>query len=181
MVEVARLETRRLILRGWREEDRAPFAALNADPEVMALMPSVLSRVESNALVDRLLDGIVVRGWGMFAVERREDGAFVGMAGLAPVAFEAEFTPSLELAWRLARAFWGQGYATEAAQACVRYGFDVLGEQRLHAFTAAENLRSQSVMQRIGMTRVAGGDFDHPRLPPGHRLRRHVLYRIDAE
>ena len=180
MSQLARLETARLILRPWEERDRAPFAAFNADPKVMETLPAVMSRVESDAMIDRIMDGFNERGWGWFAVERKSDGAFIGATGLGVPSFNASFTPCVELAWRQASGFWGQGYVSEAARACVRYAFDVLGETYLYAFTTPDNARSRAVMERIGMSHLAGGDFDHPNLSEGHRLRRHVLYRIDA-
>ena len=176
----ARLETARLILRPWEERDREPFARLNADPVVMATLPAVMSRTESDTMIDRMMAVFAERGWGWFAVERKSDGAFIGATGLGAPQFKAHFTPCVELAWRQASAFWGNGYVSEAARECGRYAFDVLGEARLYAFTTATNARSRAVMERIGMTHVANGDFDHPNLPAVHRLRRHVLYCLDG-
>ena len=180
MSGLVRLETARLIVRPWEERDSAPFAAVNADPKVMETLPAVMSRAESDAMIDRIMDGFNERGWGWFVVKRKSDGAFIGATGLDVPSFKASFTPCVELAWRQASGFWGQGYVSEAARACVGYAFEVLGETRLYAFTTPDNARSPAVMERIGMSRLAGGDFDHPNLPEGHRLRRHVLYRIDA-
>jgi RimJ/RimL family protein N-acetyltransferase len=180
MPQPARLETARLILRPWEERDRAPFAALNADPGVMETLPAMMSRAESDAMIDRIMVGFTERGWGWFAVERKSDGAFLGATGLGAPSFKASFTPCVELAWRQAREFWGQGYVSEAARECARYAFDGIGEARIYAFTTPENARSRAVMERIGMAYVPNGDFDHPNLPEGHRLRRHVLYHMDA-
>jgi RimJ/RimL family protein N-acetyltransferase len=177
---VAELRTDRLLLRQWRAADRAPFAALNADPEVMRHFPAPMSREESDALADAVAGGIERDGWGWWALEVRESGAFIGFTGLSRVTFDAGFTPAVEIGWRLAREAWGQGYATEAARAAVRYGFEALGLGEIVSFTAASNLRSRAVMERLGMTHDAGGDFDHPRVPEGSPLRRHVLYRLRA-
>lgn len=168
------LSTDRLLLRAWRPEDRAPFAALNASSEVMAHFPSTMTREQSDELADRFQAGIEERGWGAWAVERKRDGVFLGYIGLVPVNFEADFAPAVEIGWRLDRPHWGHGYATEGAQAALDYAFSVLGLDRVVSFTACTNARSEQVMVRLGMTRV--GEFDHPRLPHGHRLRRHVLY-----
>lgn len=170
------LAAQRLVLRGWRPEDKDPFASMNASPEVMEHFPSTLTKQQSDALVDRLQADIEERGWGGWAVERKEDGAFLGLLGLLPVGFEAEFTPAVEIGWRLDRPHWGQGYATEGARAALDYAFSSLGLDRVVSFTARTNHRSEAVMVRIGMTKM--GEFDHPRLPDGHRLRRHVLYEI---
>ena len=171
------IETDRLILRQWREADRAPFAALNADPQVMAHFPAPLTRTESDRGLDRQAAFIAQDGLGFRAVERRSDGAFIGMVGVTrpPAAFG--FAPALELGWRLARAFWGYGYATEAALAALRAGFDV-GAPRVVSFTANENVRSQAVMARVGLERRPELDFDHPDLP-GHRLERHVVWALE--
>jgi RimJ/RimL family protein N-acetyltransferase len=174
------LETERLLLRPWRDGDRAPFAALNADAESMRHFPAVLSRAESDAFVDSLMARFAEHGWSQFAVERKADGAFLGLVGPNRPLWSAHFTPCVELGWRILRAHEGHGYATEAARAALAFAFDALGEARVYAFTVPANAKSQAVMQRIGMTRVAGGDFDHPRLPEGHPLRRHVLYAADA-
>lgn len=168
--------TERLVLRAWRPADKAPFAALNASDVVMEHFPSTMTTEESDALVDRFQDGIVERGWGIWAAERKADGAFIGFIGLAPVTFDAEFVPAIEVGWRLDRPFWGHGYATEGGRAAIGYAFSTLGLDRVVSFTATTNRRSEAVMIRIGMTRV--GEFDHPRLPEGHRLRRHVLYEV---
>ncbi|GII31467.1 GNAT family N-acetyltransferase [Planotetraspora mira] len=170
------LETERLSLRRWRESDREPFAALNADPEVMEHFPALLSRDESDALVGRIEEGFEERGFGLWAVEA--EGAFIGFTGLTVPRFTAGFTPCVEIGWRLARRAWGYGYATEAATAALGDAFGRLGLEEVVSFTAVQNLRSQAVMRRIGMSRDLAGDFDHPVLPEGSPLRRHVLYRI---
>ncbi|MFK4086882.1 GNAT family N-acetyltransferase [Kribbella sp. NPDC020789] len=170
------LTTDRLLLRQWRDSDREPFAALNADPEVMRYFPSVRPRAESDALIDRETALIASQGWGLWALEVRETGEFIGFTGLAVPTFEAEFLPGVEIGWRLAKGAWGNGYATEAAQAALEVGFGAAGLTEILSFTASTNVPSQRVMQRIGM--VQSGTFDHPRLPDGHPLRPHVLYRI---
>lgn len=142
----------------------------------MEHFPSTMSKEQSDALAERFQEGIEARGWGAWAVERKEDGAFIGFIALQPVNFEAEFTPAVEIGWRLDRPFWGSGYATEGALATLAFGFESLGLDRIVAFTACTNFRSEAVMVRIGMTRV--GEFDHPRIPEGDRLRRHVLYEV---
>jgi ribosomal-protein-alanine N-acetyltransferase len=171
------LATDRLFLRDWREEDLAPFAALNADPRVMEFFPTTLDRAESDALAARLQGSIEESGFGFWAAERKEDGAFVGFVGLR----RPRFMPAVEIGWRLARAYWGKGYATEAARAALAHGFGPLGLSEIVAFTVPTNRRSRSVMERLGMAHDPGADFDHPAVPEGHALRRHVLYRLARE
>jgi RimJ/RimL family protein N-acetyltransferase len=175
------LETERLVLRRWRDEDLGPFAALNADPVVMATLPAVLTRAESGALVARTEASFDERGHGLWAVEERATGRHVGFVGLAAATFPASFTPAVEVGWRLAAAHWGRGFATEAARVAVTDGFDRLGLPEIVSFTAVVNERSRRVMERLGMTRDPSEDFDHPSLSEGHHLRRHVLYRLRPE
>ncbi len=170
--------TARLVLRPWQEADREPFAALNADPEVMRHFPAPLNRAESDAMIDRLRLHVARRGFGMFAVEERGSRAFVGMVGLGVPAWEAPFGPAVEIGWRLARPHWGQGLAEEAARDTLAWAFDTLRLPRIVSFTAPVNERSWRLMERLGMRRV--GTFEHPVLPEGHPLREHVLYTIDA-
>jgi ribosomal-protein-alanine N-acetyltransferase len=172
-----RLATERLLLREWRAEDREPFAAMNGDPRVMEHFPSVLTPAESNALIDRIVERWRSDGLGQWAVERVADGAFLGFTGLAYASWAPEAMP-VEVGWRFAVDAWGHGYATEAARAAVRWGFDVFGFAEIASWTSVTNVRSQAVMERIGMTRDPADDFDHPSIPEGHRLRRHVLYRL---
>lgn len=176
--EPVALRTERLLLHRWRDGDRAPFAELNADPEVMEHFPAPLTAAESDAMVARIEATFDDRGFGLWAVEVTATGAFTGFVGLWPVGFDAHFTPAVEVGWRLARAHWGRGYATEAARAATADGFGRLGLAEIVSFTAVVNLPSQRVMERLGMTHDPRDDFDHPALPPGHRLRRHVLYRL---
>jgi RimJ/RimL family protein N-acetyltransferase len=178
-VKTPLLRTPRLLLREWRAEDREPFAALNADPRVMEHLPARLSRRQSDALARRSVQHFELHGFGPWAVEVPGVAPFVGFVGLVVPAFEAHFTPCVELGWRLAAGHWGHGYATEAALASARHAFDVVGLERLVSFTTPQNVRSQAVMQRIGMTHDPADDFDHPRFPPGHRLSRHVMYRLE--
>jgi ribosomal-protein-alanine N-acetyltransferase len=175
---VDELRTERLWLRAWRPEDREPFAALNADPIVMEHYPSTLTREESDALVDRIEARFDLHGWGLWAVEIVETGEFAGYVGLTPQTFDVHFTPAVEVGWRLAHEFWGRGYAPEGGQAALEYAFDVIGLEEVVSFTSVTNVRSQRVMQKIGMTRDPADDFDHPALPEGDPLRPHVLYRI---
>ena len=172
--------TPRLRLRTWRESDLEPFAALNADPVVMAHFPQRLTREETQAMIGRIEDGFRRHGFGLWAVEVPGVADFIGYVGLSVPVFEAAFTPCVEIGWRLAAGHWGRGYATEAARAAVGYGFGLLGLREIVSFTVPANVRSRAVMRRIGMTRDPAEDFDHPRLPEGHRLRRHVLYRLVA-
>lgn len=172
------LTTERLILRPWRDGDLAPFAALNADPEVMEHFPAPLSRAESDAVATRIRGFMAERGFGWWVVEVPGEAPFIGFIGLWAPTFEAHFTPCIEVGWRLARPFWSRGYATEGARACLRFGFQELGLGEIVSFTATGNIRSQAVMRRLGMTHDPADDFDHPGLPEGHPLRRHVLYRV---
>ena len=171
------IQTPRLLLRPWRDADLAPFAAMNADPVVMEFFPRPLDRAESDAAVARIRDHFAARGFGLWAVEVPDVADFIGFVGLAVPRFEAHFTPCVEIGWRLAREHWGRGYATEAARAALGFGFEELALDEIVSFTAPANVRSRAVMERIGMTRSPEDDFDHPTLPEGHPLRRHVLYR----
>jgi RimJ/RimL family protein N-acetyltransferase len=172
------IETDRLALRQWIASDREPFARMNADPRVMEFMPTALSRQESDHFADRIEGHFRERQFGLFAAELRRDHSFIGYIGLAVPGFCANFTPCVEIGWRLSAEHWGQGLATEGARAVVRHSFEVLGIDDLVSFTVPANLRSLRVMEKLGMTRDPAEDFDHPSLPLGHPLRRHVLYRL---
>jgi RimJ/RimL family protein N-acetyltransferase len=172
------LITDRLVLRPWREEDLDPMAALNGDPDTMRYFPAPLDREQSDFFVRRMTQSFAWSGAGMWAVEVPGVAPCIGAVGLLHVGFDAHFTPALEVGWRLARAYWGEGYATEAGIASLRYAFDELGQHEVVSFTAVVNLPSQAVMARLGMHRDPGDDFDHPKIPSGHTLSRHVLYRI---
>jgi RimJ/RimL family protein N-acetyltransferase len=175
---VTELQTARLLLRHWRDTDYAPFASLNADPEAMRYFPAPLSRTESDALADRIRTSLDENGWGLWAVEVGRNGEFAGFVGLAEPGFEAHFIPAVEIGWRLLPATWGNGYATEAARAALAFGFGALALDEIVSMTTPANTRSLRVMTRLGMTRDPEDDFQHPRLPPGHPLRPHVLYRL---
>lgn len=175
---VPSLHTDRLLLRAWREADREPFAALNADPEVMRHFPSTLTREQSDALADRIVAEFDERGHGLWAVEVPGTAPFIGFVGLHAQTFPAHFTPAVEVGWRLAREHWGHGYATEAARASVDFGFRSLGLDEIVSLTSPANVRSRAVMERLGMTREPADDFDHPNIPEGHPMRRQVLYRL---
>ena len=174
------LRTRRLLLRQWRDTDLAPFAALNADAEVMRYFPAPLDTAESDALAERARLELSTNGWGLWAVEVRGGESFIGFVGLAEPRFEAAFTPAVEVGWRLARAQWGQGYATEAGHAAVEFGFRDLGLDEIVSFTSTMNERSRRVMERLGMRHDQAGDFLHPLLAPGP-LQPHVLYRLPRD
>lgn len=167
-------------MRRWRDSDLEPFAALNADPEVMEHFPALMTREQSDTLVTRIEQGFDELGYGLWAIEVRESGEFIGFTGLALQTFEAHFTPAVEVGWRLTRTAWGHGYATEAARQALAYGFAEANLQEIVSMTATTNVRSQAVMSRLGMTRDPADDFDHTRIPKGHRLERHVLYRLSA-
>jgi ribosomal-protein-alanine N-acetyltransferase len=173
------LHTARLLLRPFTDMDRDPFFALNTHPSVVESLGSAPTRAESDAMVDRYSEELEREGWGFWAVEATEEsgGALVGMVGLHRVSSTLPCAPAIEVGWRLHPDHWGHGYATEAAAASLGFGFDEAGLEEIVAFTTTRNTRSQAVMTRIGMRHDPDGDFDHPALPAGSRLRRHVLYR----
>jgi RimJ/RimL family protein N-acetyltransferase len=176
------LRTTRLLLRRWEDSDLDPFAAMNADPVVMEhFFHGVRTRAETADFMNRIEQEFERRGFGLWAVEALGVAPFIGFVGLHEAVFAAPFTPAVEVGWRLARTQWGHGYATEAARAAVAFGFERAGLEEIVSFTNVGNLRSQRVMQRIGMTRDPAGDFEHPAVPPGHPIRPHVLYRIRRE
>ncbi|WP_371325325.1 GNAT family N-acetyltransferase [Dechloromonas sp. ZY10] len=170
------LETSRLRLRHWRDQDFAPFAALNADPQVMAYFPAPLDQAASEALAVHCQSLIAAQGWGFWAAELKAGCEFIGFVGLHRPIAELPFSPCVEIGWRLARPFWGQGYASEAAGAALEFAFDTLALDEVVAFTSLDNRRSQAVMERLGMRRAE--NFQHPALAVGHRLREHCLYRL---
>lgn len=173
---MSELRTERLVLRGWRETDLAPWAAMNADPEVRRYFPGVLTREQSDESVSRFQAGIDRRGWGWWAVEVIATGEFIGFTGLDPVEDVMPFT-GVEAGWRFARSAWGHGYATEAARAALAFGFDSLALPEIIAVTSVTNLRSQAVMRRLGMSRDPADDFEDPTVPPGP-LRSSVVFRL---
>ncbi len=176
MPDVIEFDTERLMLRQWCAADRAPFAALNADPQVMACFPAPLTRAQSDALADRCEALIATRGWGFWAVALKASGEFIGFVGLHEPAGALPFAPCVEIGWRLARDHWGRGLATEAARGALEVGFGTLGLEEIVAFTTVGNHRSRALMERLGMH--ASNTFEHPDLPAGHPLRRHCLYRM---
>lgn len=169
--------TKRLRFRTWLETDRQPFAELNADPVVMEFFPKTLDRAESDAFVDRIERHLGGRNYGLWAVELLANQKFIGYIGFNYTGFQSEFTPCIEIGWRLARAFWGKGYATEGATACLKYGFAQLRFDKVYSFTSVLNKRSERVMQKIGMHRAK--TFMHPKLEPSHPLCEHVLYHVN--
>ncbi|MFJ2932930.1 GNAT family N-acetyltransferase [Streptomyces sp. NPDC087219] len=170
------LRTERLVLRSWRESDREPWAAMNADPEVREHLGEPLTREESDAVLSAMRTDFQERGFGWWALEARETGEFIGRAGLDVVGPDMPFA-GVDVGWRLTRSAWGHGYATEAALACLAFGFETLRLPEVIATTTVRNLRSQAVMRRIGMTRDPADDFEDPSVPEGP-LRPCVLYRI---
>lgn len=171
------IETERLTLRPWEEHDRAPFAAMGQDGRVMATLGPLLGRAESDAAIERLREIEARHGYTFWAVERR-DGAFLGVCGVKPGPAGTPIEGELEIGWRLAHAHWGQGYAREAAAATLAWAWAHTGRDRVVAITTPGNTRSWGLMERLGMARVAGGDFDHPALAAGDPLRRHLTYAI---
>lgn len=179
MPRTIELETDRLCLRQWRQTDLDPFAALNADVEVMEFFPDLLSRAESDAMARRCQTLVAERGWGLWATELKATGEFVGFVGLHVPSAELPFSPCVEVGWRLARRFWGRGYATEGGRAALHVAFRCLGEKEVVSFTSVGNSRSRRVMERLGLR--AADMFDHPGIPEGHPLRKHCLYRLSVE
>jgi RimJ/RimL family protein N-acetyltransferase len=177
MSELIEFDTDRLRLRQWIETDREHFARLSADPQVMEFLPKILERAASDAMVDRLQALIAQRGWGLWAAETHVDRQFIGFVGLHIPKVDLPFSPCVEIGWRLAFEYWGNGYATEAARGVLEVGFDRLGLAEIVSFTSILNCRSRAVMERLGMEREAE-TFEHPHLPAGHPLREHYLYRL---
>jgi RimJ/RimL family protein N-acetyltransferase len=172
------LRTDRLWLRRWLPDDREQYARLNADPRVVEFLPGPLTREESDARVDLIETHFQKHGFGLWAVEIPGITRFAGFVGLANPHFVMPFSPCIEIGWRLAAEHWNQGYATEGARAALAFGFQSLQLKEIVSYTVPENIRSRHVMEKIGMTYSPSEDFDHPALPEGHRLRRHVLYRL---
>ena len=175
-----KINTERLLLRGWRATDKAPYASLNADSRVMRHFPATLTSEQSDQMVDRMVAAWDTNSFGLWAVERIDTGAFIGFVGLAAPSWETNFTPCVEVGWRLAHEQWGQGYAPEAARAALAFGFEYvdLPNDEIVSFTTKKNLNSQRVMQKIGLTPDPSREFDHP-LTPGWEQQRHVLYCIE--
>jgi RimJ/RimL family protein N-acetyltransferase len=175
------LSSSRIRLRRWRDADRDAFAALNSDARVMEFFPRLLTRAQSDAMIDYVEGHFGRHDFGLWAVEVPGVAPFIGFAGLLVPRFTAHFTPCVEVGWRLAFAYWGRGYATEAARLALGYGFGTLGLSGVVSYTTVANRRSRAVMERLGMRRDPAEDFEHPELPEGDPLRRHVLYRLGTE
>ncbi|MEM9385555.1 MAG: GNAT family N-acetyltransferase [Pseudomonadota bacterium] len=173
------LRTPRLLMRQWREEDRAVVIAMGENQQVMAHYPSTLTPEQSRAVWQRLFDGIAARGWGLWATERVDTGELVGFVGITPPRHRTPYDPCIEIGWRLLPAHWGQGFATEAAQGALRFGFEELALEEILAWTTLGNKRSQAVMERLGMARDRQ-TFEHPAIPAGSPLREHCVYRLRA-
>jgi len=175
MARIIQLQTERLLLRQWKEEDLAPFAKMNADPEVMKYYPSTLTTNESNQLADQLREIIQSRGWGLWALELKASGEFIGYTGLHDIDDQLPFAPGIEIGWRLSKEFWGKGYATEAAKEVLRFALISLQQEKIFSFTSMANNRSVSLMERIGM-KDTDSNFDHPSLSNNKKLAEHVLF-----
>jgi len=178
---ISKIETSRLILREWKDTDFDPFKKMGLDPRVMEDFPSLLSPERSEAMIKGMQTHFQEHGFTFWATELKSTGQFVGFIGLALVSFDAHFTPAVEIGWRLAYESWGQGYAPEGAIAALQAGFNQLKLSEIVSFTAVRNIKSQRVMQKIGMTHLESENFNHPRIPPTHPLCKHVLYRAKRE
>lgn len=170
--------TKRLMLRPWQESDLEPFVAINADPRAMEYFPGVRGREETASEYHRIIKHFAKYGWGLWAVTLIDNPTFMGFIGLNQIDSVFPFAPAVEIGWRLAPDYWGKGYATEGAMAVLKYGFATVKLSEIVAFTTEHNMRSRNVMEKIGMHHNPKDDFDHPKLPEGHPLRRHVLYRL---
>ena len=174
--QLIELETERLKLRAWQESHLQPFAELNADKDVMHYFPSVLTREQSDNLADKFQHLILDHGWGFWAVELKATGQFIGFTGLNTQPEQFIFSPCVEIGWRFAKQYWHQGYATEAAKACLKFAFETLQLKEVVSFTAVHNTASEHVMQRLGMQAMF--EFNHPALTQESPLSRHILYKI---
>jgi RimJ/RimL family protein N-acetyltransferase len=178
--EIVELKTERLLLRQWRNQDLPEMASINADSTVMKYYPKLLSRQESNAAVEKFKSLISKNGWGFWAVESTRDRSFIGLVGLHKPAYKLPFGPCVEIGWRLARASWGQGYATEAGTACLDFAFGKLELSEVFAFSSVPNMKSRAVMERLDMENIQA-NFGHPTVPHNSPLREHVVYKIDSQ
>ena len=175
------IETKRIALRTWHSNDRAVFAAMGRNSNVMEFLGPLLNREQSDAAVNAQIALIEREEPAFWAIERLSDQRFMGFVGVKKINFDAHFTPGYEIGWRLGEDYWGEGYATEGAKAALRYSFSNWPMERIYSFTVPANIRSQAVMRKIGMSRVDNGDFEHPNLSLENPLRRHVLYHIDKK
>ena len=176
MIATKIIETERLLLREWLPADEALYIEMNRDEKVMEFFPSILTAEQSLMHIVRITELIKNAGYGLFAVERKEDHAFIGFTGFSHPRFEASFTPCIEIGWRIGSEYWNRGYATEAAKACLDFGFEKMEWKDIYSFTSVLNTRSENVMKKIGMQKE--GEFDHPLVENGHSLQKHVLYKI---
>lgn len=176
-IKMVSLNTNRLLLRLWKEQDLSPFAKMNANPQVMEFFPKIMTYEESIAAFCQIIAHFTKYGWGLWAVELKTEKKFIGFIGLSHVVFQAHFTPAVEIGWRLQPKYWGKGYATEGAFQALQFGFNTLGLKEIVSFTSNQNIRSQKIMEKIGMSRNSKDDFHHPKLPSNHWLKKHVLYR----
>ena len=174
------IETQRLKLRQWKKEDRPLFAKINADPDVMRFYPNVLDERESNDLADKMESLIIEKGWGFWAVEIKNENKFIGFVGLNEPEYDLPVGLCTEIGWRLAKGFWGNGFATEAAKACLEVAFIKLGLSEVYSFTPTSNKKSQAVMERLGMVNT-NNNFNHPMVPENSSLSEHLLYKIDKQ
>lgn len=179
MVAKKFIETERLLLREWLPSDEISYIKMNKDIAVMQFFPTILTAEQSIEHIARISTLIKEAGYGLFAVERKEDGAFIGFTGFSHPRFEASFTPCVEIGWRIAKKYWNKGYATEAAKACLVFGFTEMQWKEICSFTSVLNNRSENMMRKIGMQKAE--EFDHPLLDKGHPLQKHVLYKISQE
>jgi len=168
------LTTNRLKLRHWKEKDYEPYINLNNDPQVMEFFPAVLTREETLKQIERIETHFTKHGYGLYAAERLDNKKFIGFIGFSHPQFETSFTPCVEIGWRLSKENWNQGFATEGVTACLNYGFSLLGFDKIYSWTSHLNLPSIAVMRKAGMKHI--GEFEHPLIADGHRLKRHVLY-----
>jgi len=177
MNEIVELGTDRLILRQWKDSDFLPFSEINADPAVMKYYPRTLRKKESNAMADKIRSLISEQSWGFWAVELKKEGTFIGFVGLHKPNYELPVSTCVEVGWRLAKEYWGKGYATEAGKESLRFAFEQLLLKEIYSFASVTNIKSWRVMERLGMVNT-DMNFEHPDIPEGHSLRKHVLYKI---
>jgi len=179
MIKQVAIETQRLLLRRWQKSDLDAFTLMNANPDVMRYFPNALHAEETKSFYDSIQQEFSEYGYGLYAVEEKDNGCFIGFIGFHRAIFDADFCPCIEIGWRLDNQYWNKGYATEGAKACLKHGFENLAFDEVVSFTAVENKPSQRVMQKVGMR--FEGYFDHPKVAVNHPLRSHVLYRINKD